>query len=246
MNLATALIATFAGAVVLLFFREKPPLPVSPTAALPRTPLCATMRSLFCDGNFFLLSFYYAIIDSAQDIYRIIILTGFGAYGVTSSMVASTSLAASFVMVFSMNLCGCLSSRVKRIKVFLLLCAVSSCFIFLLCLIFIHLRFPLGLALVPIFSSLANKPPSPLIYELVAESSFPVPEAFSGACANLVLKVATFGLIQASSPFIASGDVVSFVWIIFGLQVVGVLLVLLAREVFARRDKDEALLQREQ
>ena len=49
--------------------------------------------------------------------------------------------------------------------------------------------------LVFVLMTIPNKAQIPLVYEQVAEMSFPVPEAFSGSAANFILKAATFLLV---------------------------------------------------
>lgn len=132
-------------------------------------------------------------------------------------MVGVAALIAVFVGLFFMNLCGWSSSRLRQFKFLLMTCGVGNLVIITLTLLFIQIHSPYGLALTfPAYSAF-TKFATPLVYELIAEICFPIPEAFSGSALNFLLKIVTFSMIQLSSVFINHNIVPEFMWLLFAL-----------------------------
>ena len=139
MHLSKAIISTLCGVLVILFFREKPSKPVAPTVMIPRLKLRDTLSSLFKHCDFWLLGIFLALIDSTADVSRIIVKQAFGQYGVTSKMVGIAGIISAIVSLIAVNSCGVCSSRLRQIKLLLLISGVSTLFILALTLIFIKL-----------------------------------------------------------------------------------------------------------
>ena len=141
---------------------------------IPRFQLRDTLPKIFKNPDFWLIAVYYAIVDATADVNRIILREAFDQYGVTSKMAGIAGFISAVVCIVAINSCGVCSSRIRQIKLLLLISGIGTLFILGLTLIFIKLESAYGLMLTTPALTLSIKYASPLVYELVSEICFPV------------------------------------------------------------------------
>lgn len=78
MQLTKAIISTVSGILALIFFRENPDKPVSPTVLISRFTLRETLPKIFKNCDFILMGLFYGIIDATADVNRIMMREAFG------------------------------------------------------------------------------------------------------------------------------------------------------------------------
>ena len=110
-------------------------------------------------------------------------------------MIATHSLLAMGLSILSLNVFGLWVMSIRKVKIFLIAFGIGSTLLLGLAVASLYLKWAEGLMLVFVLMTIPNKAQIPLVYEQVAEMSFPVPEAFSGSAANFILKAATFLLV---------------------------------------------------
>ena len=120
MHLVQALLTTSIGMAVLLCFKEKPQIPVSPTALIERAKFFKTLKMLLCDRHFMFIALFVSIGDGLLDVYWIVMRDAFQNYGITSYSIGIYSLISVPFNLISMNIAGYIAGRINKEKGLLL------------------------------------------------------------------------------------------------------------------------------
>ena len=202
MHLVQAIYATVFGLIALVFFREKPDYPVSPTAVITRTEFKKTLKELFCFRDFIFLTVFTAITDTMIVAYKLVMRDAFQSYAITSNSIAIFTLISVPFTIAAITLSGYLAGAHKLFKVLL----TSIGFLILALLILLiplkNLRSPIVFGIIQILIQISGPPSASLCFEMAAEISFPVSEGFSSSFLNFFYKLTTVALMQVSSIFI--------------------------------------------
>ena len=119
MHIVQAVYTTLFGLIAVLFFREKPASPVSPTAVLGRTQFTKTLKDLFNHRDFIFLTLFSAITDTMLVAFRLVMRDAFSNYGITSNSIALFSLISVPLTIGAITYSGYLAGAHKQFKTIL-------------------------------------------------------------------------------------------------------------------------------
>ncbi len=90
--LLLAAVYSIVGIICTIFFRAKPPSPISLSAEVERIPHCKACKRLLGHGSFLLLAFFFGLKSSNYMVFQYIIGISFKDYGVTPAVIHVFSL----------------------------------------------------------------------------------------------------------------------------------------------------------
>ena len=112
---------------------------MSPSSTIPRAPLKQTISALVKNKGFIILALFLAITDGGNDAFRTILREGFSKYGMSSHLLSISGIISSAAVFVAVNIVACLSSKVRKIKIFLLVCGLICSLLYVFALICMEL-----------------------------------------------------------------------------------------------------------
>lgn len=168
MHLIQAIVTTAVGIAVIFLFKEKPDIPVSPTALIERTKFFRTIKILLTDRHFMFIALFVAFTDGILDVYRIMMRDAFKNYGITSNSIAIYSLISVPFSLLSINLIGFIAGKIKKGKLIMVIVGA----LFFLCLValipLMSLRSANAFGLIQVLFQILGPPCASLGYEMAA------------------------------------------------------------------------------
>ncbi|XP_071101827.1 solute carrier family 49 member 4 homolog [Haliotis cracherodii] len=226
---------------MLMYFPSRPPKPPSPSAATTRLDYLAGLKQLFRKGRFWQIGLAYGVSTGTRDAWSSMLDVNLKAHEISQKQAGWLgfygTIAGSIAVIATARFADHFQ---KRLKLFILLLTIitTAAYLWLILLILGILPESKGSTYASyILTSISSGSLSPLFYELVCETSFPVAEGVTNVSLTSMNNLA--GLVFLGVMSVPGIGTVWMNWLLVSTFCLAIFLLILLPEGHNRLDVDQ-------